>query len=490
MRICRRQFGACLLGGVAGSLMGAPNRGKLLVIVVLEQFRPDYLESVRPQLALGGFRRLIDKGAYFHNCLHAASTFSSTGIATLATGAWPDQHGIVADLWYERSIKQAVPPSDEELLATTFAAQIAVEPRTRLTVVSLNRNHGALFAGTPDARLFWLDDAGQFATNSDVPDWLPAFNTRNSAESARNARWLALGARADAPPLRTLTAVADRPQEFLALYRGSPFAQAAQFDLANELIARDNLGKGSTLDVICVVAGAMGQLGYETGARHPLMQQLTLQLDRRIESLFTQLARSPGEGAYNLALAGAHGAPPEPAADSRDRMTVHGEQLAQAIEHRLAESGNGHVEKYVYPFLYLNTDGFRDPEPIRQIAAREAMRNPAVAGYYTARGECSVRDEWQRRYRNSFHPTRSGDLMLSYRPEYVESYGAGRGISYGSLYNYDALVPLCFYGPQFRAGQFEQAVEAVDFAPTLSRAMGVAAPSSSTGRVLGEALAE
>ena len=80
--------------------------------------------------------------------------------------------------------------------------------------------------------------------------------------------------------------------------------------------------------------------------------------------------------------------------------------------------------------------------------------------------------------------------MLSYRPEYVESFGQGRGISYGSLYNYDARVPLCFYGPQFRPGQLETTVKAVDFAPTLARAMGVAPPSSSTGRVLGEALAE
>jgi len=101
-----------------------------------------------------------------------------------------------------------------------------------------------------------------------------------------------------------------------------------------------------------------------------------------------------------------------------------------------------------------------------------------------------VHDDWARRFRNSFHATRSGDVMLSYRPEYVESYGQGRGVSYGSLYNYDARVPLCFYGPQFRTGQFEQTVQAVDLAPTLARVMGVAPPSSSTGRVLGEALAE
>ena len=79
--------------------------------------------------------------------------------------------------------------------------------------------------------------------------------------------------------------------------------------------------------------------------------------------------------------------------------------------------------------------------------------------------------------------------MLSYRPEYVEEYGQNRGISYGSLYNYDVRVPLCFYGPQFRQGSFEAPVESVDVVPTLARAMGIADPSSSTGRVLGEAFA-
>jgi arylsulfatase A-like enzyme len=80
--------------------------------------------------------------------------------------------------------------------------------------------------------------------------------------------------------------------------------------------------------------------------------------------------------------------------------------------------------------------------------------------------------------------------MLSYRPEYVEDYGQKRGISYGSLYNYDARTPLCLYGPQFLGGVFEQPVEAVDLAPTLARAIGVASPSSAAGRVLSEALIE
>jgi arylsulfatase A-like enzyme len=78
--------------------------------------------------------------------------------------------------------------------------------------------------------------------------------------------------------------------------------------------------------------------------------------------------------------------------------------------------------------------------------------------------------------------------MLSYRPEYVEDFGAGRGVSYGSLYNYDVGVPLFLCGPSFRQGVYETAVESVDVAPTLARVMGIGEPSSSVGRVLAEAL--
>jgi len=489
MGICRREFGACLLAATVRPTVAAGPRPKLLILVLLEQLRAEALTTIQPQLSSGGFRKFFEKGAIFPNTLHLASTFSSTGIATLATGTWPAQHGIVADLWYDRSSRRGLPPSDEHLLATTFAAQVAAE-RGRVAVVSLDRSHAGIFAGSGDASLYWLDDEGRFATNNETPEWLTSFNGQRGAETARNGKWMALGVRPDAPPLRTFTYDGAHPRDFLNLYRASPYAQSAQFDLAAEVIARERLGTGSAVDLLCIVVGSGGRLGYEVGGRSPLMQQLTLQLDRRLETFFGQLARTPGEGNYNIALAAAHGAPPEPAAEARERMSVHGEQLAGAIDQALSASGGGRVEKYIYPFLYLNIESGRDPEAVRLAAARAAIQNAAVAGFYTAGGACSVQDGWERRFRNSFHWTRSGDVMLSYRPEYVESFGQNRGVSYGSLYNYDARVPMCFYGPQFRIGTFQQTVESVDLAPTLARAIGVAEPSSSIGRVLGEALAE
>ena len=489
MRICRRQFGINVLAGSFLKLTALPPRPKLFVLVILEQFRPDYLDAARPQFSSGGFRKLLEKGAFFPDCRHNASTFPATTIATLATGAWPSQHGIVADTWYERSIRKPISASNEELLATTLMAQIAAESNTRTSVIAMNQAHAGLFAGSSDARLYWMDNQCQFATGGAAPDWLAAFNGQKMAESARNAPWLAVGAKPETPALRTLTYNPSRPEEYLTLYRSSPFAQSAQFDLLTELIVREKLGQGNTFDFVCLILQSTSLLGYEVGGRSPLMLQMTLQIDRKLEALLGQLAKTPGENAYSVVLAGAHGAPPEPQRDLRSRMAVQGERIAQQVDRSLAAAGVGRVERYLYPFLYLDPGGSRDPEPIRLLAARTALQNPAIEGYYTAGGACSTRNGWDQRFHNSFHATRSGDVMLSYRPEYVEDYGQGRGVSYGSLYNYDARVPLCFYGPQFKPGVYESPVQSVDVAATLARALGVAPPSSGMGRVLGEAFA-
>jgi hypothetical protein len=376
------------------------------------------------------------------------------------------------------------------LLATTLAAQAARSVgRSRSYVVALEAWQADLFAGGTGSPRFFLDSRGEFTTLGEPPSWLTAYNAINPIENQHDAKWSSPSARAGAPPLRTLTFDAAHPQEFLALYKSSPLSQIAQFNLAVRLIEANNLGKGETHDLVTIVDGSSALLGYDVGATDPLMRESVLQLDRNLAFLLGKLDAAVGEGNYNLVLTGTHGAPPAPEAAARARMAVNGEAVAATVDKALQAAGTGRLLKYVYPFLYLDTAG-RNPGPIRELAARAAMEHPAVAGFYTVDGYCSSHDAWATRFGNSFHIRRSGDLMISYRPEYVEDFGQGRGISYGSLYNYDTRVPLCLYGPSFRTGVFEQPVELVDVAPTLARVMGVGAPSSSMGRVLSEAFAE
>jgi hypothetical protein len=428
-------------------------------------------------------------GAHFPDCRHLASSFSTASLATLATGSWPAQHGIVADSWFDRGTRRSVPASSESLLATTLCAQVAAATDTRSYVIGMDATQSGLVSSSSAARQFWMDPSGQFTTLGEAPEWLPEFNKAHAIANLHGEAWMAIDARAGAPPLRHLTFHTARPREFVNLFEASPFGQQAQFDFLGQLIEEEELGQGDTFDFVCLVAGSTAKLGYELGADNPLMSQLILHLDRDLENLLNRVSKLTGEHGFTLVLAGAHGAPPAPTTQTRSRMAVNGETVAQAVNRVLTTAGDGRVLRYLYPFLYLDITPGRDPETVRVSAGRAALEHPAVAGYYTAGGHCSSLDGWETRYRNSFHPTRSGDVMLSYRPEYVEDFGQGRGISYGSLYNYDVRVPLCFYGPQFRAGVFESPVESVDVAPTLARAMGVAVPSSATGRVLGEAFA-
>jgi len=378
-----------------------------------------------------------------------------------------------------------VKASDEGLLSTTLAAQVAGDETMRVAVVAMSRPHAALFAGTADAKLYTFDERCEFAASGAPPAWLKEFNTAKGPETARDMPWMAVNPAPDAPPLRTLHYHANHPQEFTALYQASPFGQTAVYEMAGELVMREKLGQGNINDLVCVIDESSALLGYETGAHNGLMQQMVLQLDRRIETLWNLLTRVVGENNFNLVVSAAHGIPPEPAAFARERMAVDSEALAQFVETSLKGS-DYHVEKFIYPFLYLRASAH--PEEAARMAAEAVLSQRAVEGYFTAWGQCSTSDEWRHRFENSFHLRRSGDLMVSYRPEYVEAFNKDRGVSYGSLYNYDAYVPLFFYGPQFRAGTFETPVDAVDVAPTLARAMGVADPSSSMGRVLSEAL--
>lgn len=491
-----------MLGGLAAclparirALTAPPN---LFIFLIANQFRRVYLDRNR-QLQPGGLRRLMEQGKYFPDCRFSCSTFTSSGLATLATGAWPQLHGIVADRWYDRKSRNIVQAGPERLGTTTLADELAKLGNGRLTCLGFTEKSTSLLAGRSPAQVFWMNGSGQFATRGTPPDWLADYNRQTPMETLRGKKWSAVGAPPTAPPLRTLTYDEKHPAEFMALYKASPFSQDAQFEVMHAILGKEKLGEGDTLDFLFVSLESIAFLGYETGSDSPLIDQLVLCLDQKIKLTLDFLDKAPGPGKYNLIFAAAHGAPQEPEQAQRPSRAVAGEAIARAINAALSDwIDNGgprhaYVDKYVYPFLYLKLDALRRqnvaPRGARKLAGEIAVRQPGVAGYYTADGECSHTGEWRRRFENSFNVLRSGDVMLSYQPGAVEEFGAGRGVSYGSLYNYDASVPLILYGPQFGSGVIEKPVQAVDLAPTIARAAGLSIPSSATGEVLPDAFA-
>ncbi len=495
----RRSFAGCsaLAATASRHLHAAPTRSKLCLWIVAEQFRADYFNRAAGLLPPDGFRRLIEEGTYFPDCRFLASTFTSSGLATLSSGAYPEAHGVVADSWYDRATQKVANASLKNTEATLLADEFsAAHHRNRVAAVGLDREHTWLLAGRTARYVFSMDAEGRFASQSGgaaEPAWVSAFNQANPAAQFKNTKWRAWGAKPDAPALRVLSDDSGTPEEFFTLYKSSPFAQATQFEFLRRMIAEEKLGAGEGTDLVIAVLGSAALLGYDVGADSPLMREMVISLDRQIQATLEMLTRTPGAGNYSVIFTAAHGSPPK----MESRLSIKGETVAQAIDRALSDQFDGagvknrYVERYMYPFLYLRHEQLRrakvNPREARSLAGQAALRVPGVSAYYTADGECSRAGSWVARFRNSFHAIRSGDLMLAYNPNYVEDYGTGRGVSYGSLYNYDASVPLILFGPHFAADEFESPVEAVDIAPTLARALGSALPSSATGRSLDEA---
>ncbi len=151
----------------------------------------------------------------------------------------------------------AVRASDEVLLATTLASQVAADPKARVSVIGLDAARARLFAGTRDADVYAMDEQGQLCCAvKRRTGWRSSIRAYRP-EKLRNTKWMAVGAAPNVPPLRTLVFDEKHPEQFAALYKSSPFAQDAQFDLLNEVIARDLPGQGSGFHFVCLLAGPL-----------------------------------------------------------------------------------------------------------------------------------------------------------------------------------------------------------------------------------------
>jgi hypothetical protein len=504
---------ASLLALALTAAAAAPPRPKLIVLIVAEQFRADYLDRYQAWFSSGGFRKLMEGGARFRECRYEyVATYPASGAAVLATGAYPERNGIVAEQWYDRSQGRVVRAagdatalqvgsdntnlpgaSPHRLVGTTLADQLRLAGKSRVVAISLRDQTAVMLGGRQPAGCYWMDASGRFVTSTYYKDSLPAwareFNQKRPALRLRGQAWRAVDASPSAPPLRSI----DGPtvEDFLATYLASPLAVDEQFDFAREAVKADELGQGEGGDMLILSISSLYLLGLQTGADSPLVRDMALRLDRRLEEFLAWLEERLGVGEVWTLFAATQGLSESPAALQAAEIPlgrVTGEQVAGAVNVRLAAVfGKGaYVEKFVFPSLYLRheTVSALRAEDVARVAGEAALSVAGVADYWGADRRVNAQ------LARSRYPGRSGDIVLAYQPYYWERYGDSRGLTTGSYYSYDTRTPLIFFGAAFRAKTFEHPVSPADVAATLAATLGISPPSSSTGRVLAEALKE
>ncbi len=524
-RRCSRILASLLLLGVAigcaprETAPERPTRDGLVVLLVADQFRDDYLDRFRPLLD-GGLRRLLDEGARFTDTRHLhAVTETAPGHATLSTGSHPRRHGIISNYWYEPSEGEEVYSADTpetdgapgRLLVPTLGDWIkAARPDSRVFSLS-TKDRAAVFLGGHRADgAFWYDwESGEMESSEyyseEEPPWLRAFNDERLLDRRWGSAWEA--PEIPAETLRDMGVVeADLgpltwgwPHVFggtnPALHEGfygglarSPALDRHLVDFALHLVDSNDLGGEGRLDLLAISFSSLDFVGHRYGPDSLEVLDTVLQLDDALKVLLDHLQARVGMDRLFLALSSDHGVAPLP--ELRAPFGLPGARLGPEVvlcvqRAESALDGRFGEERWLAPGPRL------DPETVaRRGLAREDLertltealgRCPNVSRAWS-RGELldgPGDDPLQAAWTRSFHPQRSPDFLLQFDPFFQETVSSAA--THGSPWEYDTRVPFLLLAPGVAPGPRTEPVGTVDIAPTLASLVGVPWPAEIDG---------
>jgi hypothetical protein len=516
-------FGAVVSLPVHSSASAYNARPKLIVVIVIDQFRGDYLERYRDQFGDSGFRFLLDHGASFPNCnYNYANTRTAPGHATLFTGAYSNGHGIVSNEWWDQKKKREVTSVEDDgmklvgvasdkpgasphnLLADTLGDELklATQGKARVFGVSLKDRAAVLPTGFAGDTAYWIDPkSGAWITSTyyrdDLPKWVRDFNATQPAKY-----WDREWKDAQGGVLRSTAHRKGKDGSeagFFEVIGSTTFGNEYEFEFAKQLVVYENVGRGPATDLLSISLSPNDVLGHQVGPDAPEIHQMALDLDSELADFINFLGHQIGLADLWIALSADHGVSSLPDAVKKLRIpaaNLNAAKLEAQINNALtAKFSPGHSAAYVrldYPLAWLDEDAFAAVhirEHDAEAAVGEAMKQVGLRDYYT-KSQLGVSEvpntPLGRKYLNSYSPEGSWYVMGVPEPYTV---GSSSGTDHASPYTYDTHVPLAFYGLPFQAGTYRTSVEPIDLAPTLASLLGINAPTHSVGRVLSEAIA-
>lgn len=501
------------------------DRPRLVVHLTVDQLRPEYLERYAPQFT-GGLARLLAGGAYFANGFQDhAVTETAPGHASTMSGRFPKGTGIVANdggvLDPEAPLIGSTgdPASPYRFRGSTLGDWLRfANPRARLLSVSRKDRSAILPLGRAKGEAYWYAPAaGIFTTSSwyadTLPTWVQRFNARRIPQSYAGKSWeLLLDPSAYPEPDsvsresggRDFTfphAIPADPRRAAANFAEYPMMDSATFALALEGVVARELGAATgRTDFLAVSLSTTDAVGHRYGPDSRELHDQVLRLDRYLGAFIDSLYTLRDSASIVFSLTADHGVAPFPEAEvvSRYRTGVGGttslaptvKALAEALERAGVERAGFREDAGV---LYLDPDAFRRAGVNRDSVARRFMAAVRrLDGVWRAdlladlAKRDTVTDHVSRRWLHMFPADLPVMVVVTLKPFW--SWAGDRTAHHGSPHDYDARVPVLFYGPGFRPGHYRDTVRVVDIAPTLAQRIGVRPQERLDGRVLVRAL--
>lgn len=511
---------------------------RLVVVIVIDQFRYDYLQRFRKHFVDGGFNRFLREGANFtHARYRHATTDTCPGHAVISTGTWANLNGIVANQWFDAKRNKRIDCADSSgggpagnLLRPTIGDILkkVSEDQNKVIAVSGKRSAAILLAGQAADAAYWPDAMGRFAASTDdtslLPEWVSRFNRSGRIEAYFDKPWeriLPVEAYAmlgpdDQPAERSADgmgrsfphAMTGGPKTigppFYSAFRNSPYEDEVVAELASTAIREEGLGQDEITDLLAISFSSTDRIGHRFGPDSHEMLDIVVRTDRLLERLFTFLDRQVGPNHTVMVLTADHGVAPLP---EIERAHAGGSGAGRVSKFALIEAANDALNAaygkpgtgewvafHDFPNLYLNERAMR-AKGVRTSDAEHQVKRAleGVPGVQAAFTKTRLEElqgvpdllEPVRAALLSFHPDRSGNVIYQVLPFNVV---ADAGTNHGSHWDYDTHVPLMWLGPGVKSGSYNSAVSPADIVPTLMALLGIGDTLGSGGCVLHEML--
>jgi predicted AlkP superfamily pyrophosphatase or phosphodiesterase len=508
-----------VMGQVAlkGNAAGKP---KLVLAIMIDQFRYDYLTRFRGEYS-GGLNRLLTKGAVFTNAEYEHfPTVTAVGHSTFLTGATPSISGIIGNDWYDRASGKNVTSvtddtvklvggrtdagaSPRRMLVSTVGDElkIANDGKSRVIGISFKDRSSVLPAGHMADGAFWFEAKTANVVSStyyfpDLPGWVKDFNSSKPADKYLGAVWN-LAPYSD----KTIKMAATPSEKYYDDLKATPFGNELIESFAERAITAEQLGKRDTTDVLAVSFSSNDYVGHDTGPDSPEVHAMCVLTDQLLDKFFRFVDGQVGIENVLVVVSADHGVVSRPEVTAARKMPggrMPARVIQDAVQAGLTEKF-GEGKWIISPSehsLYLNRELMHQKKLDERIVERAAMEVvrviPHVARVYTreqlANGQ-AMEDEVGRRVMNGYNTQRGADLVMVLEPYWIYPSRDPRQVTtHGTPYTYDAHVPVIFMGPNIKAGRYNRKVAVNDIAPTLATILDVATPSGSVGRVLSEML--
>ncbi len=518
-------------------------RPKLVVGIVVDQMRYDYLIRFYNKYGNGGFKRLMNDGFNCENGnFNHIPTYTAVGHTAVYTGATPDIHGIISNNWYDKFLKKSIYCVDDfnykavgtnkeneqkspyRLKTTTITDELrlAQNMNNKTIAIGIKDRSAVLPGGHTSNGSYWFigKDEGKFITSSfymdELPKWVNDFNSLELASKYVSQKWETLY------PIDTYTESIADDNEFESAFMGekkpvfphdlpnlrkqnnnfdlikdSPFGNTIVVEFAKAAIENEKLGKGEYTDFLAISFSSTDYIGHRFGVDSKEVEDTYLRLDKDLADLLNYLDAEVGENNYTLFLTADHAAVQAPS--YLNSLKIPGGYIVQSeFENYILDltkklfNSTELIENVSNFQIFLNkekiTDLQLDAIHIAQVLANEIINYKGVLKVVTAQTmqTTNFTEGILKNLQNGYNQKLSGDIMIVPNPATI-IYPI-TGSTHGSGYSYDTHVPIIFYGYGIKNGRSKKYIPVIDIAPTLANLLQIEFPNGNTGSIIEDAL--